>query len=186
MHLRSELGKGVVYLQLLTSILGCQNREATKPQSAFNRAGPTLESTLDSNSVFTNIKIGEAKQDIEQILASDFMKHIKKDSELTFDHIMPTGNFESLYLLRYRYGDKITINYYCQKNNNKFERYAREILFEIRAEPYFFQVRFFGNESEGVNPDKKMRVIMTKYKIETKDGIEPEYKQTIRPKHKLI
>lgn len=184
MRLRNELGKGIVYLQLLASILGCQNREAAP--FGFNGAETKLESRLEIRPTYpySNSKVREAKEDIERILASDFMKHLKKDSELTFDYITPLRSSEDLYLLRYSYGDKITINYYCQKNNNKFERYAREILFGIRAEPYFLQVSFFGDE-KGVNPDKQMKIIMTKYKIETKDGIKPEYRQTIHPKPRL-
>lgn len=184
MSLRNKLGKGIVYLQLLASILGCQNREAAP--FGFNGAEPKLESRLEIQPPYYSNKVEEAREDIEKILASDYMKWLKQDSELTFDYITPLKNSKGLYLFRYTYGDKTTINYYCQKNNNKFGRYARKIVVEISAEPYFVEVSFFGDENEGVNPDKQMRALMRRYKIETKDGIKPEYRGNIQPKPKII
>lgn len=180
MSFKNGLGRELTYLGILAAILGC--REATKPPVDFNN--PRLESRLETPS--SNIKVEEARGDIEKILASDYMKWLKKDSGLTFDYMTPVRDSKDLYLFRYSYGDETIISYYCQKNRNGFKRYAREIRFEISAEPYFVEVSFFGSDGEGVNPDETMRALMRRYYIDTKDGKPPKDELNVEPKSKLI
>jgi hypothetical protein len=169
MSIQNAFGRTVTYLSLFTALCGCNDFPR---QTHFENR---LESRVQAYSL--SAKAQEARQDIERILASEYFKWLKEDSGLIFNYSSPKK--QGSYLFKYTYGEKTTIDYYCNKRNNKFDRYAQQIILYISAEPYFFEITFLGNEDEGVNPDKPMRAIFRRYKIEM-DNRPPDSKQRTR------
>lgn len=155
----------MLYALSLASIAGC--KETIKPPSVFNPKNESLlESRLESYPD-SHSKSIEARQDIEKILNLDIIKEVypNRGSELTCDYIRPVIDSENLYRFIYGDGYKLIIEYYCKWNNNRFDRYAKEIVVKIEGDPYW-RITFFNSKSKLVNPDGEMEVSISKIRTE--------------------
>lgn len=184
MYFAKKLGGWRVYLMLLASMVGC--KEAVKiPFIQKNKS--QLEAEIESHLGFYS-KAREAKQDIEKILNLEIIEELypNKDYELSCSGIDAVGDSENLYCFKYSDRDKLTVNYYCQRNNDKFDRYAKEILVRIRGDPYWL-ISFSNSKGKGVNPDGEMNVLINKIKTEVEGDIKrKKYIIKTNPKVTLI